>query len=232
MTPFAVVHSAAGTFHFAAAALLSISRAAAPASRTYWFDERTPWLPPVDIEPHTLLRRKCSFGSAYSAVTFAQSHSSSSATSCASAVKVPCPISVRAMRMVTASSGWMSSHAVTSGAFAPGFANAAPGSVSSSISPPPASAETFRKSRRESAFICHLPRPSGWPRARARRCRSGRGSSSLRRCPRPSGEASTRAARPPRAACRPGSSRTAGPGGRPTPAGSCAGPSSRGLRWW
>ena len=44
-------------------------------------------------------------GEANSALTFAQSQSSSSATSCANAVRVPWPISERAVRITTRSSG-------------------------------------------------------------------------------------------------------------------------------
>ena len=40
---------------------------------------------------------------------------SSSATSCASPVSVPWPISERAMRMITVSSGWITTQALTSG---------------------------------------------------------------------------------------------------------------------
>ena len=43
-------------------------------------------LPPVDMEPQMRLRLMCSLGEANSAETRLQSQSSSSATSCASAV--------------------------------------------------------------------------------------------------------------------------------------------------
>ena len=64
-----------------------------------------PRLPPVDIDPQMRPRRTCSFTSAYSARTLLQSHSSSSATSIGSPVKVPWPSSERATRTTTVSSG-------------------------------------------------------------------------------------------------------------------------------
>ena len=89
MTPFFALHSAAGTSHPWAAAAISISRAAAPAWRTYSCESRIPRLPPVDIDPQIRPRRTCSFTSAYSARTLLQSHSSSSATSIGRPVNVP-----------------------------------------------------------------------------------------------------------------------------------------------
>src|SRR6516165_3562924 len=56
MMLLAAVHSVAGTFHRAAAAAISIIRAAAPALRTYSFDSRMPRLPPVEKLPHTVAR--------------------------------------------------------------------------------------------------------------------------------------------------------------------------------
>src|SRR3954471_6268635 len=60
------------------------------------------------------LRRTFSPGVGYSVVTFDQSHSSSSATSWARPVSVPCPISERAMRITTLSSGWITTPALSS----------------------------------------------------------------------------------------------------------------------
>src|SRR5205085_7180929 len=114
ITLFAAWHSAAGTPHCAAAAAISISRAAAPALRRYSCEDRTERLPPVDISPQARLRRRFSSGDGNSAVTLLQSHWSSSATSIGSAVVMPCPISERATRMMTASSGWITTQALTS----------------------------------------------------------------------------------------------------------------------
>ncbi|MNC85898.1 hypothetical protein D3C83_15170 [compost metagenome] len=96
MTLLAAVHSDAGTAHFCAAAVISISRAAAPACRIGCCDSRTDRLPVLDIFPNTRLRRTCSVTEAYSTRTLFQSHSSSSASSIGTAVKLPCPISERA----------------------------------------------------------------------------------------------------------------------------------------
>src|SRR5262245_19650348 len=90
-------------------------RAAAPPSRTYWCESRMPRLPPVEKSPHARLRFTLWPGVGYSVVTFDQSHSSSSATSWARPVSVPCPISERAMRITTVSSGRITTQAVTSG---------------------------------------------------------------------------------------------------------------------
>src|SRR6266704_614644 len=74
-----------------------------------------PRLPPVEKSPHARLRATLWPGVGYSVVTFNQSHSSSSATSWARPVRVPCPISERAMRMTTVSSGRITTQALTSG---------------------------------------------------------------------------------------------------------------------
>src|SRR5262249_11349956 len=74
-----------------------------------------PRLPPVEKSPHARLRFTLWPGVGYSVFTFDQSHSSSSATICARPVSVPCPISERAIRMTTVSSGRMTTHAVISG---------------------------------------------------------------------------------------------------------------------
>ena len=65
--------------------------------------------------PQTRLRATLCPGVGYSVVTFDQSHSSSSATSWARPVRVPWPISDRAMRITTVSSGWITTQALTSG---------------------------------------------------------------------------------------------------------------------
>ena len=74
-----------------------------------------PRLPPVEKSPHTRLRATLWPGVGYSVVTFDQSHSSSSATIWARPVSVPWPISERATRITTVSSGRMTTQAVISG---------------------------------------------------------------------------------------------------------------------
>ena len=115
MTPAAALHSAAGTCQPSAAACTSIMRAAAPPLRTYSLLSRMPRLPPVLKLPQTRLRARFWPGVGYSVVTRDQSQSSSSATSWARPVKVPCPISLRAMRMTTVSSGCTTTQALISG---------------------------------------------------------------------------------------------------------------------
>src|SRR5262245_7236631 len=133
-----------------AAACLSISRAAAPPCRTYWCDMRMPRLPPVDISPHTRLRATFWPGVGYSVVTFDQSHSSSSATSWASPVSVPWPISERAMRMTTVSSGRITTQALISGEPSCARMTCGPpkGMSRPSANPPPKEAALTTKLRR------------------------------------------------------------------------------------
>src|SRR5215831_6049659 len=142
---FSASQSAASTFQRCAAAI-SISRALAPALRRYSCEARIDWLPPVAIEPHTRLRLRFSALDTNSNLTLRQSHSSSSATSMGSPVELPCPISERATRISTESSGRMTIQAVSSGSF---VAASAEGILSSSAKPAPSAEETFRKSRRE-----------------------------------------------------------------------------------
>src|SRR6202035_797460 len=115
MTLLAAVHSEAGTFHSLAAAWISMMRAVAPPLRTYSWEVRMPRLPPVEKSPQARLRATFCPGVGYSVVTFDQLHSSSSATSWARPVSVPWPISDRAMRMTTVSSGRITTQALTSG---------------------------------------------------------------------------------------------------------------------
>src|SRR6267154_6388257 len=115
MTLLAAVHSDAGTFHSLAAAWISITRAVAPPLRTYSCEPRMPRLPPVEKSPQARLRATLWPGVGNSVTTFDQSHSSSSATSWARPVRVPWPISERAMRMTTVSSGRTTTQALTSG---------------------------------------------------------------------------------------------------------------------
>ena len=81
MTLASALHSPAGTFHASAAAVINISRAAAPPWRTYSCEPRMPRLPPVAMSRHTRLRARFWPGVGISVLTFFQSHSSSSATS-------------------------------------------------------------------------------------------------------------------------------------------------------
>src|SRR5882757_4289130 len=115
MMLFAALHSDAGTLHSCAAAWISTSRAVAPPWRTYSCESRMPRLPPVPKSFHTRLRARFCPGVGCSVVTFDQSHSSSSATSWARPVSVPWPISERAMRITTVSSGRITTQALTSG---------------------------------------------------------------------------------------------------------------------
>ena len=112
-----------------------------------------PRLPPVPISPQTRWRARFWPGVIDSVATFFQSHSSSSATSWARPVSVPCPISERAMRITQVSSGLTTTQALTSmPASTALFASAAPspnGRRIPSASPPPAAAVPTMKLRRE-----------------------------------------------------------------------------------
>ncbi len=108
-----------------------------------------PRLPPVEKSPQTRLRATLWPGVGYSVVTFDQSHSSSSATSWARPVSVPCPISERATRMTTVSSGRITTQALSSGE--PSWARTTSGPNGSrrpSARPPPTAALLTRKVRR------------------------------------------------------------------------------------
>src|SRR5579863_4379555 len=148
MTLSAALHSEAGAPHPAAAARISMSRAAAPPSRTYWCESRMPRLPPVRKSFQTRLRARLSPGVGNSVVTFDQLHCSSSATSCARPVNVPWPISERAMRITTVSSGRTTTQALISGSPGVTSAAAANGIRKPSDRPPPMTAARARKARR------------------------------------------------------------------------------------
>ena len=111
-----------------------------------------PRLPPVDISPQMRLRARLCPGKICSVVTLFQSQSSSSATSCARPVSVPCPISERAMRITTVSSVLIATHALSSGAPADApCASTTAGmarKLKPSAKPPPAAAVLTTKSRR------------------------------------------------------------------------------------
>src|SRR5215467_6097330 len=125
-----------------------------------------PRLPPVAISPQTRLWARFWPGNTCSVATFFQSHSSSSATSCASPVSVPCPISARAMRTTQVSSGLTTTHALISLPALP-CATASPiPKGMPSASPPPAAAEPTMNLRREgfAMFVLMVVSPSGFLR--------------------------------------------------------------------
>src|SRR6202166_4306633 len=109
-----------------------------------------PRLPPVEKSPHTRLRATLSPGVGNSVVTFDQSHSSSSATSCARPVRVPWPISERAIRITTVSSGRITTQALISGE--PSAARTRPGPPKGrsrpTARPTPVAAVPMTKARR------------------------------------------------------------------------------------
>src|SRR6516225_5089302 len=150
MMLFAATHSDVGTFHSCAAASISTSRAAAPPWRIYSCESRMPRLPPVPKSFHTRLRARFCPGVGYSVVTFDQSHSSSSATNWARPVSVPWPISERAMRITTVSSGRITTQAFTSGDPSAARITFGPpnGMSRPSASPPPAAAAPTTNLRR------------------------------------------------------------------------------------
>src|SRR5688572_30751175 len=116
-----------------------------------------PRLPPVEKLPHARPRARFWPGVGYSVVTFAQSQSSSSATSWARPVSVPWPISERAMRITTVSSGCTTTQALISGV--PAAALAVPrGTWKPSARPPRPAAEPTRNARREtSSAVVMIP---------------------------------------------------------------------------
>src|SRR6266705_731950 len=106
--------------------------------------------PPVAMSPQTRLRARFCPGKTCSVATFFQSHSSSSATSCARPVSVPCPISERAMRTTQLLSGLTTTQALTSvPAAVAASADAMNGSLNPSARPPPVAAELTMNLRRE-----------------------------------------------------------------------------------
>src|SRR5512138_502346 len=118
-----------------------------------------PRLPPVENSPQARLRRTLSPGVGYSILILDQLHSSSSATSWARPVMVPCPISERTTRMLTVSSGAIATQTPISGAPSCARATAGPnGRRRPSARPPAAPAEPMMKERRFSlmAFLLGL----------------------------------------------------------------------------
>src|SRR3954471_10196916 len=123
-----------------------------------------PRLPPVEKSPHARLRATLWPGVGYSVVTFDQSHSSSSATSWARPVRVPWPISERAMRITTVSSGRITTQALTSGEPSAARTTVGPpkGMSRPSARPVPTTeAVPMTKARRLSAGIWFMAAPSG-----------------------------------------------------------------------
>src|SRR6266850_1495214 len=112
-----------------------------------------PRLPPVPISPQTRWRARFWPGVIDSVTTFFQSHSSSSATSWARPVRVPCPISERAMRITQVSSGLTTTQAsISAPASAAPCASADPdpnGRRTPMARPPAAAAVPTMKLRRE-----------------------------------------------------------------------------------
>src|SRR5712691_7567412 len=109
-----------------------------------------PRLPPVAMSPQTRLRARFWPGNTCSVATFFQSHSSSSATSCARPVSVPCPISERAIRITQLLSGLTTTQALTSvPAAVAASADPMSGSLNPRARPPPAAAELTINLRRE-----------------------------------------------------------------------------------
>src|ERR1043166_3937413 len=108
-----------------------------------------PRLPPVEKSPQARLRATLWPGVGYSVVTFDQSHSSSSAMSWARPVSEPWPISERAVRITTLSSGLITPHTPISGEPSAARTTCGPvGSSRPSERPPPTAAAPTTKERR------------------------------------------------------------------------------------
>src|SRR5579862_18195 len=109
-----------------------------------------PRLPPVPKSPQIRLRATLVPGVGYSQVTLLQLHSSSSATICARPVSEPWPISERAMRITTVSSGRITTQAPISGEPSAARTTALPPKGLMPIAnPPPTAALVTMKVRRE-----------------------------------------------------------------------------------
>src|SRR5215831_16558442 len=124
-----------------------------------------PRLPPVAISPQMRLWARFWPGNTCSVATFFQSHSSSSATSWARPVRVPCPISERAMRTTQVSSGRTTTQALISLPAPCATASPIPNGIPSA-SPPPAAAEPTMNLRREgfAMLVLMVVSPSGFLR--------------------------------------------------------------------
>src|SRR5215471_753092 len=122
-----------------------------------------PRLPPVEKSPQARLRATLCPGVGYSVVTFDQSHSSSSATSWARPVRVPWPISERAMRITVVSSGRITTQTLTSGEPSAARTTVGPplGRSSPIARPAPAAAVPMTKERRLSLTCLFMVSSSG-----------------------------------------------------------------------
>src|SRR5262249_36839275 len=123
-----------------------------------------PRLPPVAISPQTRLCARFLPGKTCSVATLFQSHSSSSATSWARPVSVPCPISLRAMRTTQVSSGRTTTQALSSAPALPWGAASPKVKGIPSASPPPAAAELTMNLRRDgfAMFVLMIVSPSSF----------------------------------------------------------------------
>src|SRR5258706_2170970 len=118
-----------------------------------------PRLPPVENSPQTRLRFTLSPGVGYSMRTLDQLHSSSSATSCARPVIVPCPISERTTRILTVSSGAIATQTPISGEPSAARTTSGPnGKRKPRARPPVTAAELTMKERRFIFMRCPLGR--------------------------------------------------------------------------
>src|SRR5882672_4982923 len=138
-------------------------RAAAPPRRTQSCEVRIPRLPPVAISPQIRLWARFCPGLTCSVAIFFLSHSSSSATSWARPVSVPCPISERAMRTTQVSSALTTTQALISEPAAPCAAASVRPKGIPSANPPPAAAEPTMNLRRDGfvMFVLMMVSPSG-----------------------------------------------------------------------
>ena len=187
MIDFSILSSVAGTPHFAAAAASNTLRALAAAMRMGSQPSRVDVEPPVSCTPSTravVIIAACIAAGALSASavtlpytalisacstrTLLQSASSSSATSMASTVYTPCPISWRGTCTTTVLSGNILSHALnaispafTCGLKACALATRRHASVVPMASAPPTRPLPMRKTRRaaEYFFAAMITRP-------------------------------------------------------------------------
>src|SRR5688572_24196958 len=112
-----------------------------------------PRLPPVEKSPHTRLRATLSPGVGYSTTTFFQSASSSSATSCARPVMVPCPISARTTRTTVVLSGRITTQTVISGEPSAARTRLRPNGISRPMARPPVTAAELMMNERRFIFM-------------------------------------------------------------------------------
>src|SRR5215468_9228786 len=147
---FSVSHSSAGTFHRDDAALINISRAAAPICRMRLKNEVVLSLLPVNCQLIRGFRYAGSVGE-FSNFTRFQSAPSSSAMSAGMVVDIPWPISACETMMVAIPSGAIRNQALsaTSAASPSAARTALPKAVERSSRPPPASDAVRKNPLRE-----------------------------------------------------------------------------------